>query len=524
MKYDLRHYQDDSAKAAIKFIKRKLGNPLVALPTGSGKSLVLAELVRFIVEEWNGRVMVLSHVKEILEQNAEHIVDYTGYDVCINSAMLGRREYGQVTVAGIQSVYRNPIRYHQVQVVIIDEAHLVSMDMTTMYQKFLNGIGNVVCVGLTATPFRLGDGYIYGKDKLFDKLVADWCTKDRFVQLIEEGYLCRLTTKRTELEMDTTGIKLVGGDFNEKQLSSKFDREAITTEAIKEIIAAGKNRKKWLIFAIDINHAEHIAEILIRNGVSTAPVHSKMQDSGFDRDKSIKGFKNDKYRCVVNVNILTTGFDHPGVDLIALLRPTQSPVLHVQTLGRGSRICDGKKDCLVLDFAGNTQRLGPVNDVLVKIKGKGAEGGDPITKTCPECSSILPPAVKFCPDCNHEFQFEHGLSAYAGDDVVVEDGKSEWVDVFKVEYSLHKKFGAPSSVKVDYIISARQKVSEWICVEHKGYAKHRADHWVKYRGGKPCATAEDLLAQEHTLDQPIKIMIQKQKKHFVIKDSIFNSA
>jgi DNA repair protein RadD len=521
MKYKLRHYQEEAATSAIKYLQRKKGNPLIALPTGSGKSLVLAELVRYVVEEWNGRVMILSHVKEILEQNYKHIVDYTGYEVAMNSSMLGRREYGQITVAGIQSVYRNPRKFHQVQLVIIDEAHLVSMDLDTMYQKFLAGIGHYVCVGLTATPFRLGDGYIYGKDKLFGDLVSDWCTAERFVQLIDEGFLCKLTTKRTELEMDTSGINLVAGDFNEKQLSDKFDREIITNEAIKEIIAAGKNRKKWLIFAIDINHAEHIAEMLIRNGIPTAPVHSKMKDSGFDRDKSIEGFRYDRYKCVVNVNILTTGFDHPGVDLIALLRPTQSPVLHVQTLGRGSRIDDGKSDCLVLDFAGNTARLGPVNNVLVRVKGKGLGGGEPITKTCPRCQSILPPAVKFCPDCNFEFIFEHGLSMYASEDIVIEEGKDYWMPVLHVDYSIHARFGSPSSLKVSYKISSRQSVSEWICVEHKGFAKHKADHWIKYRGGPPCSTVEQLLSHSDELSIPTKILIQKRGKHFVIKDSNF---
>lgn len=518
----LRDYQQDTSDKVIRYIKKhKLTkNPLVALPTGSGKSYVLADLIRFATENWDADIIVLSHVKEILEQNYKHIVDYTGYDVGINSSMLGKRERKKITVAGIQSVFRSPELFSKVKMVIIDEAHLVSMVETTMYQKFLAGLGPHVCIGLTATPFRLGDGYIYGKDKLFHDLVADYCTLDSFNQLVDDGYISHITTKRTELEMDTSGINLVAGDFNEKQLSSKFDREAVTSAAIKEILAAGKDRKKWLIFAIDINHAEHIAEILIRNGIPTAPVHSRMKESGFDRDRSIEGFKNDRYRCVVNVNILTTGFDHPGIDLIALLRPTQSPVLHVQSIGRGSRVSDGKKDCLVLDFAGNTERLGPINNVLVKIKGKGKEGGEPIVKTCPECDSILPPAVKLCPDCGFKFSFEHGLSIYAADATIIEDGKDHWMPVTGIHYSVHKKFGAPSSVRVDYAIGKRI-VSEWVCVEHRGFAKHKADHWVRYRGGKHCIIAQDLIDQKYDLMVPNKILIQKKGKHYMVKDSIF---
>ena len=524
MKVTLRHYQQDAADKTIAYIKRyKLkSNPLIAMPTGSGKSYTLAELIRFSVEEWNAHVLVLSHVKEILEQNIKHIEDYTGYDVAVNSSMLKRREVGQITVAGIQSVYKDPDKYSKVKMVIIDEAHLVNFEEEeTMYMQFLNGLGPHVCIGLTATPFRLGSGYIYGKNKLFDDLSADWCTMAKFSQLVEEGHIGKLTTKRTELEMDITGIKLVGGEFNEGQLARRFDRSLVTNQAIKEIMAAGVNRKKWLIFAIDISHAEHIAEILIRNGIPTAPVHSKMKESGFDRDRSVEGFKGDTYRCAVNVNILSVGFDHAGIDLIANLRPTNSPVFHVQSLGRGSRTQIGKEDCLVLDFANNIDRLGPINDPLIIIKGKGLGGGDPIVKTCPDCDSKLPPAVKICPDCGYKFSFEHVLSIYAADAVVIEDGKDHWMPVNKIEYKIHRRFGAPSSIKVNYHIG-RRIVSEWICVEHRGFAKHKADHWVKYRGGVRCSTVDDFMLQKDRINQPNKILIQKKAKHYVIKDSIFN--
>jgi len=526
MSIELRHYQAGVTPAVIKYFRLNKGkHPVVALPTGAGKTYCIADLIKHCVSKWNVKVLVLSHVKEILEQNHASLSKYLNCDVGLNSSMLGRREINNVTVAGIQSVYRNPEIFKDFNLVIVDEAHLISVEQNTMYQKFLSGIGKYICVGFTATPFRLGTGYIYGDHDgaMFDDLCYDWTTSDKFVQLVNEGFLSKLTTKRTELEMDTTGIKLKGGDFNEKQLSDRFDREIITNEAIKEMIAAGKDRKKWLIFAIDIKHAEHIAEMLIRNGIPTAPVHSQMKESGFCREKVIKEFKNGKYKCVVNVNILTTGFDEPGIDLIGILRPTNSPILHVQMLGRGSRIIQGKSDCLVLDFAGNTERLGPINDVLVKTKGKGKDGGDPIVKTCPGCNSILPPAIKICPDCGHEFKFQHGLSAVAGDYKIIEDGKNHWIEVEDVEYSVHSNFGSPSSLKVTYKYG-KQSVSEFICVEHKGFAKHKADHWVKYRGGSPCNSAHELLEQAEDLNMPIKILVQKKNKYFIIKDSKFNSA
>lgn len=521
----LRHYQVGCTPAILKYIRANPGkHPVVALPTGSGKTLCIADFIKYCVNRWDAKILVLSHVKEILEQNHKSIESYLGCKIALNSSMLRRREVGNITVAGIQSVYRHPENFKDFRIIIIDEAHLVSTKEGTMYQKFLDGIDKYVCIGFTATPFRLGTGYIYGDsdEAMFDDICYDWSSSDNFVKLVEEGFLCKLTTKRTKLEMDTTGIKLVGGDFNEKQLSDKFDRQSITNEAIKEIMAAGKNRKKWLIFAIDINHAEHIAEVLIRNGISTAPIHSKMSISGFDRKKALDGFANGKYRCVVNVNILTTGFDDPEIDLIAILRPTTSPVLHVQTLGRGSRIAEGKTDCLVLDFAGNTTRLGPINDVVGvnHKKGKGKEGGEAPCKACPECDSIVPAASRFCPDCKHEFLFEHGLSATPAEEVIIEENRPIWLDVNDVIYSIHANYGLTSSVKVSYVCG-KNVVNEWVCVEHSGFAKAKANHWIKFRGGVPCDTVEGLMEQSKKLKKPSKILVSKKNKFNMVADAHF---
>lgn len=518
---ELRHYQKGAAPAVLDYIKDNPDkHPLVALPTGSGKTYCIADLIQKYRLAGGGRVLVLSHVKEILEQNHESLSKYLDEPIGLYSAGLRERRTEAVTVAGIQSVFRDTKYWSKNDLVIVDEAHLISTDTDTMYRKFLNGIGKHNLVGFTATPFRLGSGYIYGRDSIFDDLVYDWTSADRFQQLVDEGYLARLTTKRTELEMDTDGIKLTGGDFNEKALAKRFDREGVTKEAIKEILAAGRTRKKWLIFAIDISHAEHIAETLIRAGIKTAPVHSTMSDSGFERETVIEGFKNGKYQCVVNVNILTTGFDEPGIDLIAMLRPTKSPVLHVQSLGRGSRIHDDKDNCLILDFAGNTARLGPINNVHVAVKGKGASGGEPITKTCPKCQSIVAPAVRICPDCEHKFLFEHRLSGFASLNDVVESGKEVWLKVGNVEYKKHSNFGSPSTVQVTYHCEG-YKINEFICVEHKGYAKHKANHWINFRGGRPCSSANELLSISDTLKTPSRLRVQRDKKFLVIKDASF---
>lgn len=516
-----RYYQAECPGAVSDYLdKHPEGHPLIVMPTGAGKTLCIGLVLEMLLERGINKIVVITHVKEIIAQNSK-LLKAMDIEHGVNSAGLGKREKKDITIAGIQSVYKDNW-FEDTEVVIIDEAHLVPIDATTMYQRFFNMLGQHNRIGLTATPFRLGQGYIYkGRaENQFDDMCINYGTLEKFDNLVDEGFLSKITTKRTELEMDTSDISLQGGDFNEKELASKFNRAAITFAAIEEIVNAARKRKKWLIFAIDIDHAESIAEVLIRNGIPTAVVHSKMKDAGFDRDKVIAGFKEGKFRCVVNINILSTGFDEPGIDMIAMLRPTNSPTLHVQALGRGSRVMEGKADCLVLDFAGNTARLGPINNPLVKVKGRAGEGGEPITKTCPKCESILAPAVRTCPDCKHEFEFAHGLSDAPYEEISLEDGKHKWLEVHGVRYELAYRPAAPTMVKVIYNCSGNA-ISEFICIEHTGYAGHKARHWIKFRGGQRMHCAKDVIDNQDMLRVPSRIKVKKQSKYFSISESKF---
>lgn len=523
-----RDYQAKVAPKVFDYIRsHKNSHPLAALPTGSGKTVVIADVVDQILDQWSDtRITILSHVKEILQQDYNMLSEQLGIDVGLNSSGLGRRDSRhQVTVAGIQSVYRNANLFADTQLVIVDEAHLIPPSGTGMYQTFFKTVNKAKYFGLTATPFRLGSGYIYGpeSDKIFDALVYDLTSMESFNDLVKKGYLCKLITKATKLEMDASDLHIRGGDFIDKEMSVTFDKPAITNKALDEVVALGKDYKKWLIFAIDIDHAEHIAENLLQRGIPTGVIHSKME---MNRDRILDLYRTDKLRCIVNVNVLTTGFDHPGIDLIALLRPTCSPVIHVQTVGRGLRIAENKDHCLVLDFAGNTARLGPINDIHVKEKRRKGDGGEPITKTCPECDTICHPTSKFCPDCGHEFKFKVGISNTAGTADIVKEGGSKWYDVDNVSYALHTKANAPTSVIVRYNCGLRL-FKEWICIEHKGYAGHKARGWVKWRYPDvpdiALTTAEELLAVSDRLNMPIAIKVDDRNKYPSIVDYRFNS-
>ena len=527
-----RYYQSAAKRKVFEYIRHNKGkHPLIAIPTGAGKTIIIADIINTVRAKWpDAKIMVLSHVKEILEQNYNKVVNYldqmaTEGSIKIYSAGLGQKEIGDVTVAGIQSIYRRPKLVSHKKLIIIDECHLISNKSDSMYRKLFDEIPDATYLGLTATPYRLGTGKIYGEDALFDDLVYDLTSMDNFNKLVDEGYLCKLVAKATKLKMEIDDIGTVAGDYNEKQMSLKFSNQAITEQAIDEIIAKGKDRKKWLIFGIDIKHAELIAETLIRKGIPTNVIHSKMEQ---DRSEVINNFKAGKYRALVNVNVLTTGFDDPEIDLIGLMRPTKSPVLHVQTIGRGLRIHDDKEDCLVLDFAGNVARLGPINNVVVHKARKGKGGGEPIMKECPSCSSLVFPAVRICPDCGHKFEFKQHLSNTAGSKDIVARNEARWYTIDEIMYTKHERNNAPRSMKVSYIC-AGQVFNEWVCVEHTGYAKHKANHWLNWRETDESRNGyngsrnnvDDLIENVHLFKEPSKISVKKGGKYPEIVDFYF---
>jgi DNA repair protein RadD len=521
---EARDYQAEAAPAVFDYFRRCKGkHPLLAYPTGSGKTIVVVDIVEKILQQWaKTKIVILSHVKEIIEQDKNSLEKYLDTDISVgvNSAGLGRRDYGQLIVAGIQSVFRQGELFSDTNLIIIDEAHLIPDGMKGMYREFFSKMRNVKYLGLTATPFRLGTGYIYGKDDtLFDDLIVDYTCMDKFNLLIKQGHICKLITQATKTELSDEGLNIRGGDFIEKEMSQKFDTESITNAAICEIIKYGANRKKWLIFAIDIAHAEHIAERLLQLGVPTGLIHSKME---MNRDRILSLYRNDKLKCIVNVNVLTTGFDHPSIDLIALLRPTQSPVMHVQTVGRGLRVHPGKDNCLILDFARNTARIGPINDIHIKNRKKSDEPGDPVVKKCPKCETLHHPTVKLCDVCGHEFIFEVKISAVAGNNKIIADSKPDWYSVTDVDYKIHHKHGSPDTLQVTYICGV-SKVKQFIGLDHNGYVGHMARHWVSRRTQVNVNTVSELFAIADTLDLPVEIKVDTRNKYPQIIDYKFNN-
>lgn len=546
-----RYYQEECIDAVFDFYDTvPIGegdNPLVVLPTGAGKTPTILGIIDKILSEYPGEnILIISHVSEILKQNKEALEEYfEGVPIGLYSAGLGERTINKITVAGIQSIHRKTDLFQKFGIIIIDEAHLIPEKKSSMYQTFLSKFDfQPFVIGLTATPYRLGQGLLTeGDNALFSEVLVDYSSFEKFNELVDEGYLSQVFSPTPDLEFDVTGIKITAGDFNEAELSNAFDREEITNRAVDEIIKFGKKFKTWLIFAIDIQHAEHVVSELNKKGIEACCIHSKLPPG--EKDRLLNDYKDGKYRAAVNVNMLTTGINIPYIDFIVGLRPTQSPVFHAQSIGRGLRVvyADGydldtkegrlaaikasrKPYCLFLDFAGNTKRIGPINDVKIpNRKGKGK--GDPITKTCPnqKCKLICHPSVKVCPACGEVFPIKEKIQAQADHNTEIVRKTQEnsapkilEVKVHSITYTHHHKTGKPTSLKVTYKTQLGQQFHDWVTIDHSGWARERALNWVRQRMnpsvGKQPTDLKTLSDAVMRLTQPVSITVDFRDPKF----------
>jgi DNA repair protein RadD len=456
-----RWYQSEGNAAVWAYMAAKSGNPVVVLPTGAGKSLLIALLIQQALE-FGGRVVVLAHRKELLQQNADEIRGLIpGIDVGIYSAGLKSREiHNAVVVAGIQSVFRKAEDLGRRHLVIVDEAHLISDLEESMYGQFLSAMkanDGLRIVGLTATPFRTGAGPICGPERIFQRVVFEAKT----AQLIAEGFLCPITNKPVENEVNTDKVSLRGGEFVESEMQAAFDVDEKVWAACKEILEKTQDRHSVLIFASGVHHAEQIAETI--NAMVLGEVAAIVTGETLDIERStiLQRFKSQELRFLVNVDVLTTGFNAKCVDAIAILRATMSPGLFCQMVGRGLRLHESKTNCLLLDFGGNIARHGSIDDEnFGRSQGSGRAGvaaQNGRGKKCPSCELDVSVNATVCPECNFLFprniEPKHDTTADETSQLTGAMPPEEW-DVKDVVVRVHTKKDneeAPQTVRVDYV-------------------------------------------------------------------------
>jgi DNA repair protein RadD len=520
----LRPYQEAAIASIYKYYEENSGNCCVVIPTAGGKSLVMASFIEGVLKAWpDQRILIVTHVRELIAQNhAEMIGLWPEAPAGIYSAGLGKREaQARVLFAGIQSIHRRAHEIGHTDLVLIDEAHLIPGNSSTMYRRFLDALQAInpalKVIGLTATPFRTGSGVLHeGKDALFTDIAYEAPVRD----LIDAGYLGPLVSKQPNTRLDVSKVGTRAGDFIARDLAAAVDQDATTRAAVAEIITHGKDRKSWLAFCSGVDHARHVAEEFARRGITCRTIFGDTPKD--ERDAIIAAFKRGEIRALASMGVLTTGFNAPVVDLIALLRPTKSAGLYVQMVGRGTRLAPGKENCLVLDFAGNVRRHGPIDLVRPKRPGDGG-GGEAPTKVCPECDSIMALSATECPDCGYVFPAHEVKIAPTAATLPVLSPKVEWLPVHGVSYSRHDKRGWLPSLKVTYSCGLKS-YTEWVCVEHQGYARQKALEWWRKRApGCPMPrTVDDAIAQAGQLARPTAISVRPSGRFLEISGYRFD--
>ena len=385
--FKLRPYQQEAVDATLAHFRKTDESAVIVLPTGAGKSLVIAELARLAKR----KILVVTHVKELVEQNHAKYQSY-GLTGGIFSAGLKRKEsHHQVTFASVQSVSANLDQFRdEYSLVIIDECHRVSGEETSQYQRIIELLrqqnDSLKVLGLTATPYRLAMGWIYryhyrGFVRGEDDKPFQYCIYELPLNyMINRGYLTRPELVNAAVaQYDFSALPQDRfGEYAERdvnQLLSKHKR--VTRAIIEQVVELAAERQGVMIFAATVEHAREVAGYLPEHETALITGATDLKD----RDLLIQRFKQRQLKYLVNVSVLTTGFDAPHVDFIAILRPTQSVSLYQQIVGRGLRLDEGKQDCLVIDYAGNHVNL------------HHPEVGEP--KPNPDSE----PVQVFCPDC-----------------------------------------------------------------------------------------------------------------------------
>mgnify|MGYP000428855696 CR=1 FL=1 len=488
----LRPYQLEAVEAVYRHLRERDDNPCVVIPTAGGKTPVIASICRDAVQLWGGKVLILAHVRELLEQAADKLRAVApDLPFGLYSAGLNRRDLGYpVTIAGIQSVYKRAADIGAVDLVIVDEAHLIPPDGEGMYRTLLADLRQinprVRVIGFTATPFRMRTGTICSPDNFLNAV----CYEIGVRELIVQGYLCPLRTKAGTQKPDTDRLHVRAGEYIASEVEDLMDEDALVLSACREIVQYTQDRNSVLIFASGIRHGQHIAQVLQeRHGAECGFVCGDTLP--FERDEALRRFRAGNLKYLCNINVLTTGFDAPNIDCVALVRPTLSPGFYYQMVGRGFRLHPGKHDCLVLDFGGNVLRHGPV-DQLRASSGGSSGTGPPPAKECPECHEIIAAGYATCPACGHVFppperRTHDGRATTEG--ILSDQASRTEYEVTDVFYSVHVKRDAPPdaprTMRVDYRVGFNRFVSEWICFEHDGYARQKAVAWWRQRSHEP---------------------------------------
>lgn len=567
--YKLRPYQQDAVNSTIAHFRAENTPAIIVLPTGAGKSLVIAELARIA----RGRVLILAHVKELVEQNHAKYMSFN-LDAGIFSAGLNRKEFDSKVIFGsIQSIARAPLEFFQsFSLLIIDECHRISMEGETQYAQViakLKSSNSELCIlGLTATPYRLGLGWIYQfnshhkllrtkEERFFIKCIYELSLRS----MIKNKFLTPpIQIDSPVASYDFSSLKLNGQKFMISEIEGILkDQKRITPVIIKNIIDMAHDRKGVMIFTSSVAHAEEILR-------SLPPFISAMvvgDTEGHERDEIIEAFKKEELKFLVNVSVLTTGFDAPHVDVIAILRPTESVSLYQQIVGRGLRLSPGKTDCLILDYTGqghniyspqidenkpNSQSVmvevtcpacGLINDfwgllddegILVEHYGRKCSGATQATeecgyrfrfKRCDACGEEQDISARICSACKHllvdnDKKLKEAMS--------LKDAHVMRVDSMSFTQSFDKSKKA--RLEVSYYDADAESLKEYFYLNSNEDLSAFYFNFIRMHNRLPekdlsIHSVEDALSKQSSFRMPMFVIARKKKHYWEVREKVF---
>jgi len=581
----LRPYQRQAVERVVAHFRAGDEPAVVVLPTGSGKSLVIAELARLA----RGRVLALAHVRELVEQNHAKYLAY-GLEADIFSAGLGRKESArQVVFGSVQSVVRHLDAFDDeasahgpFTLLVIDECHRVSLEKDASYRRVIDHLRRVnprlKVLGLTATPYRLGQGFIYHRhhhgmvrgDE--DCFFRDCVFEQPLRLMVRQGFLAEpVKVDAAVARYDFSAlVPGTGGAFREDEMNRVVAASRATPGIIADVIAQSTERQGVMIFAASVAHAEEILTYLPPGAAALVTGDT----DGDERRRLIEAFKARRLKFLVNVSVLTTGFDAPHVDLIAILRPTESVGLYQQIVGRGLRLSPGKADCLVLDYAGNPwdlyapevgsprpdsdsqpvqvecpacghanlfwgkydgevllEHFGRRCQGLVNDAGIGLSAPEPGSrqcdfrfrfKTCGECGAENDIAARRCHGCR--------VLLVDADDKLrdalrLKDARVLRVSGMQLEPSLNGR--GQSRLKVTYHDEDGATLNEWFALQTPAQRRAFAAVFLRHHLRAPGvawdpATPEEVSAGRERLRAPDFVVGRKVGRHFQVREKLFD--
>lgn len=556
---ELRDYQRNAINAVYRYYRdeNNTGNVIISASTGAGKSIIIAKLIQEIIQgKPNRRVLMLSHVRELLAQNASKLISaWQSAPLGFYSAGLKKKQLGHpITIASIQSCYKKGHYIGFIHVVIIDEVHLLSEKDDGMYRQLLKCLKEInpklKIIGLSATPWRTKGGLLTeGENPLFDEIVYEIGISE----LVDRGYLCKIISKKSKNQADLSSVPTRMGEFSSQEMEDIMDNEELTNAALDEVIKYGEDRKSWLFFCCGIKHAYHVCEALQQRGITAACVTGDTPT--MERDRIFADFKNGRIKALTNNTVLTTGTDIPRIDLLILLRGTKSPGLFLQMVGRAMRLSPetGKNDALLLDYAGNLERFGCIDQIKAPTIKKKKDKGEVPMKFCSVCDTGWPISTLECKECGFIFPvntiYKHDVKAT---NAPVMSKDAEWWNIDGIVYKEHpgkiikkelpdgtiKQKVNPTTLQVTYSSGNDETgirlFREWVCINHTGYARQKAKKWVQERlVTDPDAslienlqavddfTIQDATTYSDSLIAPIRIKVRRNGKYEEIIDYEF---